>query len=69
MVWMGQWAMGGEGDQQQIQHFCLFGATRARNYYCLICHPLMFANLGLAYLIWLVDPSGVVFCLYLKLKL
>lgn len=60
--------MGGEDDRQQIQHSYLFDATPAHNCYGLIRHPLMFANLGLVYLIWLVGPSGVAFCLYLQLN-
>lgn len=60
--------MGGTDDQQQKQRFCLFDATPACNCHGIIHNPLMFANLGLVYLIQLVDPSGMAFCLYLKLK-
>lgn len=60
--------MGGEDDQQQIQHSYLFDAILAYNCYGIIYHSLMFENLRLVDLIWLVDPSGVAFCLYLKLE-
>lgn len=54
---MGAWEMGGEDDQQQIQHSYLFDALLAYNCYGIIYHSLMFVNLGLVDLIWLVARS------------